>query len=193
MDVNVIGPIVVMAGLGILIVFSVWMISVAIVDLLKLYSTYKFKKDLICSLSRSDVSWAQVQTLAKCRILKPPQIIKSIEFLISEALTGRDDRLSDQIDTLEYFLDQHKNDAPFEDLPSEVRVQLIKLREVLEDTENAYLLDPLAEHLRKFNNDNIRERIKQKRWSFISIAVGVVGIFVGLIALIDFDKLILKY
>lgn len=172
------------AGMMAFLIFSGLNLLIYIVERKrKKKNTDDFQQDIISCLetSSTDLEWDQVKQIATTRDLRLDDINGCLGIVNREILTGKKPELQDQADTVSYFLDMHAREAPFEGLNSEVRVQLERIANILDDDRD--VLDPLVENLKQYNEDNILEKRKHRRRGKIGLSLTAVGLLIAALSI----------
>jgi hypothetical protein len=149
--------------------------SIAVWDLNKKLKL--FRTDFEDSVNHSQPTWGEMKEIASLRGLKESQIQRTLKEYVREIRAGRTPDLEKHLTLIKSYLDSYKNDEPFENLPSDLRIHLERLRENLNDQ---LLLEPLTVHIKELVSINSKENRKLKFYTVGSFFIGLLGIALAL-------------
>lgn len=136
-----------------------------------------FRTDFEDSLKHSQPDWAEMKEIASLRGLTQSQIQFTLKEYIREIRAGRKSELKEHIDLIKTYINNYKNDEPFEKLPSNLRIHLERLRDQL---SNQLVLEPLTVHIKELVSINNKENKKLKFYTVGGFFVGLFGIALAL-------------
>ena len=177
--------------IGVIIFVVLWvLVSVAaiagVVSVINNYGKNRaissFKSLLREAIVNSQPTWNQVRLMASTRPLTTGDISTIIRELLAEALGGYSAKLKPHIPVIESYIDEDKQDEPFEDMPQEIRIHLERIRDQLSNRPE--LLEALVNHLRDVRTENVRRTKRQALVSIVSLIVGLAGLIVGVLSII---------
>lgn len=113
----------------------------------------------------------QIEILSKEYYLNSKDIQLAARRQFKNALTSEQAK-KNKSDYFQALFEDYERDEPFEGLPSDVRLHLERVREVL-GKENDHMLQPLASQLQDLNDENVR---KHKKMWWVSVASLMIGI-----------------
>lgn len=155
-------------------VMGAWLIM-TIIDAAVAYSNQRsFRADLIKALKKGTPTWDQVCTMADSHHLVMARTVFVLKELVNAALTGRMPELDKKVRVLELLLEEHQKQLPFENLPSETRFIMERLKKLLGGNGSA--LYPLAANVAGLIKKNAPGDQRQRFYTFGGFILGLVGI-----------------
>ncbi|NAZ98706.1 hypothetical protein [Vibrio toranzoniae] len=151
-------------------------------DIFQLYSLYKaktrFEQDFIASVVYSQPTYDQIKEIAETREL--PQEISALIYrrYIREIRKGKNQDLEPHLELIEGYVREFNREQPFQDLPSDIRLYLERVRDKLDDKTT---LEALTSHIRELVALNNRENKKLKFYTIGGFFVGVLGVSLAII------------
>lgn len=142
----------------------------------------KFREDLTSAVKLTQPTWEQVLLISGTQSLSQTDVNIVLREMIRDALSGKAEGMQEHIALLESYLQSHKREEPFEDLPDDVRSHLERIKAHIPDRPE--LLDPLADQLRELKAKNIREKRRQSYINIVSLIIGIAGLIVGVYAIL---------
>jgi hypothetical protein len=132
-----------------------------------------FKSDFENAVVHNQPDWEGMRRIAQTRNLKAHQIYWTLEDYARDIKTGQNDNLSDHLDLIESYISSYKHDEPFQSLPSDMRLHLVRVRDKLGGTE---LLDPLTNQIKDLLAIHSKENKKSKFYTVAGFVTGLIGI-----------------
>ena len=173
--VTVIAMILLLSGA---IVFLAWQLMTIFVDQIKEKNHKKLKSDIETAISNGDPTWEHVKVIESTYTLLNNNSLKNNlrNILKGKVLAGTKDN-SENIKTLEEWLEKQTSDEPFEGIPSELKLPLERIRK--EAPEHQHLLEMLVAQLQEFNEKSQSEKRRKGIVSTLSLLFGIAGFLVG--------------
>lgn len=138
-----------------------------------------FQEELQKAISKEEVTWEHIKLLARHHSVTSFGIKKTLEALASRVLTDENSSDEDFLPRIQEFLRELEIEQPFQGLPDDIQLHLQRIHEKL--SENAHLLQPLAQHLKELLAERSVTQRRQRRVTYVSLAVGLGGFFVGIL------------
>lgn len=152
--------------------------SVVIVDWAKEKWKKRFRDQLTAAVVRQSLNYADLQHLAERWNQDRQAVLQSLRVLLSNAIAGEEEGLSERSDFLRQLLIEHQSREPYAELPENISLQLAALSSELQDRPDA--IPQLATSLGELYSKNQRELVRQKRLTIWGFAVGVLGLLASL-------------
>jgi hypothetical protein len=159
-------------------VFILWLLGAFIEDIFEIKQISNFSKDFKEAVIHTQPSWEEIKDIASTRMLTQATIQNIIKKHFREILTGREKDLLPFKDLIQSYIVQYNKDEPFEDLPSEIRIHLQRLREHTKDNE--HLLESLTSQIKDLLTINKKEKKHLKYYTIGGFFVGLVGFIFAL-------------
>ncbi|MBJ6958419.1 hypothetical protein JG654_19075, partial [Vibrio cholerae] len=102
----------------------------------------------------------------------------TIRRTVRDVLTGQEEELKPHLELLNSYTKEYKEVEPFENLPSDIRLPLERIREQLEDQA---LLEPLTSHIKQLVELHSKENKRQKFYTAGGFFIGLLGILLAVI------------
>ncbi|MCG3767872.1 hypothetical protein EXA23_17265 [Vibrio cincinnatiensis] len=174
--------ILVVIGVVIVGMFGGYLFNKLIDDIFQLYSLHKakasFEQDFIESVMYSQPTYNQIKEIAGTREL--PQEISVLIYrrYIREIRKGKNPDLEPHLELIEGYVREFNREQPFQDLPSDIRLYLERVRDKLDDKTT---LEALTSHIRELVALNNRENKKLKFYTVGGFFVGILGVSLAII------------
>lgn len=150
-------------------VFGVFVGYMELVQAFRSWSFRRLVRQRIASCSYEDI-----KVLAEDANQSRSQVLKSMQAAFRRAVADQAADVSRE--RIKELIAKHKGDETFAELPENIRAQLISL-EVDARVQKRTIVD-LANSMGEIYSKNRRDLKRQKRFSFLGLAVGVVGVVV---------------
>ncbi len=137
-----------------------------------------FREALKKALETKDLSLEDIQIIGRSRRVSLTSIKTSLEDLLSDAWIDSDEVTEGYVHKLKCSLRELETEEPFQGLPDEIRFHLLQIQEKMPDS--AALLQPLCRQLKAMVLERTETQRRQRWVSWISLAVGIVGLCVGI-------------
>jgi len=151
-----------------------WMLNSLVDDLIDLRLRKRFLIDLRGALETTQPGWGQVLDIGQSRGIGQRSVFVAVRSLLRDVLTGSEPTLLQHRSVLERYLESYRRAEPFEGLPSETRVHLERLQEVLGNDSLA--LEPLTIQIREMASVYRRDYIRQRIYTVWGFIVGIIGL-----------------
>lgn len=140
-----------------------------------------FREALSAALLRSDLTWDQLQQLARHHGITPFDIKRSLDALASRALTGEYGDCEDMEIRIQNALLDLEKEEPFQGLPDEIRLHLRHIQNQMNGS-GEHLLQPLAQKLKTLLVEHEQGQRRQRWVAWASFTVGLLSLGAGLFA-----------
>ncbi|EPW0993759.1 TPA: hypothetical protein ACMDRY_003623 [Vibrio cholerae] len=161
---------------------ATWFVLSVVVEVIEDYYHRKalkqFKDDLHNALKYSQPTWGAISDIAETRGLSQSEIQMTIRRTVRDVLTGQEEELKPHLELLNSYTKEYKEVEPFENLPSDIRLPLERIREQLEDQA---LLEPLTSHIKQLVELHSKENKRQKFYTAGGFFIGLLGILLAVI------------
>ena len=94
--------------------------------------------------------------------------------LLKEALTGESKELEEHKALLQGYIAKFKKEDPFEGIPAETRIHLVRLSEQL--PEKGYVLEPLTSQIREAFSIYDKDKRRQRLYAIVGLVLGVASL-----------------
>jgi hypothetical protein len=162
----------VVVGLG---SFFLWLISSITNDYAQFRARKEFQHDVVSAIPNSQPTWDEIVDMAATRNVTTAGIDEVLRRIKRDVLTGRLATLQEHRGILDAYLSKHREKAPFDGLPNDMRLHLERIREQI--ASRAELLEPLTAQIRELVRMNEKDKRHQRYYT-------VGGFFVGFVSLI---------
>lgn len=153
-------------------------VSTVLIDWAKEKWKKRFRDQLKAAVIRQSLTYADLQHLAERWNQDRQAVLQSLRVLLSEAIAGEGEGLSERVDFLRQLLIEHQSREPYAELPENISLQLAALSPALMDRPEA--VPQLATSLSDLYSKNQRELMRQKRLTVWGFVVGVLGLLASL-------------
>lgn len=141
----------------------------------------QFRKQTKGAILRGDLSYEDLLHIAERWKQDRNSILNSFRIMLSDALSGEDEALSEKAEALRSLLIEHQSREPYAELPENISIQLARIAEQGEASKAS--VNQLAASLGELYSKNQRDSLKQKRYTVWGFAVGVVGVLLAVLGL----------
>ena len=138
----------------------------------------RFREQMKAAVVRQSMNYADLQHLAERWNQDRQAVLQSLRVLLSEAIAGEDDSLSERTEFLRQLLLEHQAREPYAELPENISLQLAALRSTVSNRPDA--IPQLATSLSDLYSKNQRELARQKKLTIWGFVVGVLGLLASL-------------
>ncbi|HIF9430206.1 TPA: hypothetical protein ACX6R9_002142 [Photobacterium damselae] len=152
-----------------------------LIDSVKTNWRKRFQQQLRKGIINKKLSYNDLQHLAERWSQDRKRILFSLRIILSDAMSGEDENLKDEVDEIKSLLNEHKNKEPFAELPENISLQLSQLEKYLPNNKDSIL--QLAASLSELYETNQYDLSKQKKLTIWGFVLGVLGLLVGVIGL----------
>lgn len=142
----------------------------------------RFRQQIKSGITGGSLTYDDMQHIAECWSQDRKAILFSLRVMLSEAVSGEDEKLVASIEKLRELIKEHQEIEPFAELPENVSLQLSNLQKSIDDSESEKI-GQLAASLGVLYTSNQNELSKQKRFTLWGFIVGILGFVVGLVSL----------
>jgi hypothetical protein len=169
---------------GVMIVGMIggWVFNKFLDDIVSLYFLHKskksFEKDFIASVLHSQPSYEQMKEIAGTRSLTQELTLTIYCRHIREIRSGRNPELEPHLELIESYVKAFQKEQPFQDLPSDIRLHLERVRDQMDEKVT---LVALTSHIRDLVNINNKENKKLKFYTVGGFFIGVLGISLAMV------------
>lgn len=174
----------VITGTAPLIVGAVIGIVVGIVPILKdtAESNWKkqFRKQVRLGIIKNHLTYEDMQHIAERWSQDRKSILFSLRIMHSEAISGEDEELAKNIDSIRDLMNKHQNQEPYSELPENISIQLNGLNSKPENKEH---VSQLASSLSELYLSNQQKHSRQVKFTYWGAIAGVIGVFIGVAGL----------
>ena len=157
-----------------LVVWLLWMLNSLVDDLIEIRLRKRFLVDLRGALKATQPQWTQVLDIGQSRGVGQRSVFVAVRALLRDVLTGSEPTLLQHRAVLESYLESYRKAEPFEGLPSETRVHLERLQEVL--GSGSLALEPLTIQIREMASVHTRDYVRQRIYTVWGFIIGIVGL-----------------
>lgn len=153
--------------------FLAWFLSSVLGEIFEIKEISNFSKDFKDTVKHSNPTWEDIKDIASSRGLTQSKIQYTIRKYHREIMAGREDELSPHKELIKSYINQYKNDEPFEGLPNEIRIHLERLRDQINGSN--HLLEPLTSQIKDLLTMNEKEQRHQKYYTIGGFFIGLAG------------------
>ncbi|WP_373017592.1 hypothetical protein [Thiomicrorhabdus sp.] len=147
----------------------------AIIERIKLEKRRKkFAQELTRLFGKINLDRTQIEVLSKEFSLSSKDVQLALRWAFKEELSSNQP-VFEKVEYLQSIFQDYERDEPFEGLPSDVRLHLERLRELI-GKDSDHMLQPLASKLQELNDENVKKNLKLKRQSVVSLMIGVTSL-----------------
>ncbi len=139
-----------------------------------------FRGELQQAISNEKATWERVKVLARRHSVTTYGIKNALDALVSQRLVDTNDSDEDVLNRTQELLRELETEEPFQGLPDDIQLHLQHIHEKLAD--NAHLLQPFARNLKDLLTERSVAQRRQRRVNYLSLAVGIVGLCVGILS-----------
>lgn len=154
-------------------VFFAWFLGSVLGEIFEMNEISNFSKDFKDTVKHSSPTWEDIKEIASSRGLTQSKIQHTIRRYHREIMAGREKDLSPHKELIKGYINQYKNDEPFEGLPNEIRIHLERLRDQING--NNHLLEPLTSQIKDLLTMNKKEQRHQKYYTIGGFFIGLAG------------------
>ncbi|MGS4907424.1 hypothetical protein ACVDHI_04555 [Aeromonas sp. 25-248] len=158
--------------IGVSAIFAWFLVSI-LGEIFETIALSDFSKDFKDTVKHSTPTWDDIKEIASSRGLTQSKIQNTIRKYHREIMAGREVDLSPHKELIKGYINQYKNDEPFEGLPSEIRIHLERLRD--QTNGNNHLLEPLTSQIKDLLTINEKEKRHQKYYTIGGFFIGLAG------------------
>lgn len=134
----------------------------------------QLKKDIISATNYNQPSYEQLLDIADVSGADKALTYDLCREIMKDILINKDHELSQHHIVVEGYIKKHREVEPFEGMPSETRIHLERLSEVLADKD--YSLEPLTMQIKKLITIYEKENKAQKMYTMWSFFLGLIAI-----------------
>jgi hypothetical protein len=138
----------------------------------------RFREQLKAAVILQSMGYADLQHLAERWNQDRQAVLHSLRMLLSEAIAGEGNSLSERADFLRRLLLEHQAREPYAELPQNISLQLAALQNFSTDRPDA--IPQLATSLSDLYSKNQRDLARQKKLTVWGFVVGVLGLLASL-------------
>lgn len=139
----------------------------------------QFRRQLTEGIANGNLKYPDIQHIAERWSQDRKAVLLSLRVLLSQAVSGDEDKLREHSDALRQLLHEHEQAEPFAELPENVSLQLSALSSAEGNisTQAAQLANSLSE-LYASHHKKLRIQTMLAVWS---VVFGIAGIIVGIV------------
>ena len=166
-----------LAFFGIALWFIGWMLTQIFEDWISIRDQRDLLNDIRDALISKEIDWEGVKIIAASRVVEGNKLTRVLRKLYRESITGRDQELASKSAVLSGFIQQRNKEEPFEGLPSDIRVNLERVRDHI--SEDVALLEPTADQIQQLIDIEKVARRRDRVVAVVSLIVGVLGLSIA--------------
>lgn len=166
-----------LAFFGIALWFIGWMLTQIFEDWISIRDQRDLFNDIRDALISKEIDWEGVKIIAASRVVEGNKLTRVLRKLYRESITGRDQELASKSAVLSGFIQQRNKEEPFEGLPSDIRVNLERVRDHI--SEDVALLEPTADQIQQLIDIEKVARRRDRVVAVVSLIVGVLGLSIA--------------
>lgn len=154
-----------------------WLLTMLLKHVHEFVLKSRFEKSFRQAVKNHQPSWEEIKALAMAHQLSPTIAMPVIRKVYCTILTDEApsaNSLAAKKELIWDYMVQYQKDEPFEDIPSEIRIHLIRLRDQLHGHE--HLLTPLTDKLKELLAVKNWENFRLKFFTVGGFMVGIVGL-----------------
>lgn len=163
-----------LALIGIALWFIGWMLTQIFEDWISIRDQRDLFNDIRDALISKEIDWEGVKIIAASRVVEGNKLTRVLRKLYRESITGRDQELASKSAVLSGLIQQRNKEEPFEGLPSDIRVNLERVRDHI--SEDVALLEPTADQIKQLIDIEKVARRRDRVVAVFSLIVGVLGL-----------------
>lgn len=136
----------------------------------------QFKKQVRLGIIKNHLTYEDMQHIAERWFQDRKSILFSLRIMHSEAISGEDEDLAKNIDSIRELMDKHQNQEPYSELPENISIQLNSLNSKEETKEQ---VSQLASSLSELYLSNQQKHSRQVKFTYWGAVAGGIGVFIG--------------
>lgn len=159
------------------------MIGVALIlkDSAESHWKKRFKEQVQKGISTGNLKSEDMPHLHERWMQDRQSVLYSLRIMLSDSISGEDDKLKDKSDILRKLIARHEEIEPYSELPENISIQLKALNE--DNGVSDKVVKQLATSLTDLYSSNNDELSKQKKYTFWGFLVGILGVLISLSSL----------
>ena len=135
----------------------------------------KFLKQAREILANNNVTYDQIHAVSESWHIERERLLLLLKTLLGEALAGK----TGKPDLISKLIEEHKSRTPFSELPENISLQLTALSSAYPNAKPH--ISQLAGSLSDLYSKNQSEIQKQKKITYFSLVVGVIGLIASIV------------
>lgn len=140
----------------------------------------QFRKQVRLGIIKSHLTYEDMQHIAERWSQDRKSILFSLRIMHSEAISGEDEDLAKNIDSIRELIDKHQNQEPYSELPENISIQLNSLNS---KEETKVQVSQLASSLSELYLSNQQKHSRQVKFTYWGAIAGGIGVFIGVAGL----------
>lgn len=141
----------------------------------------QFRKQIRLGVIKSSLSYEDMMHIAERWGQDRKAILFSLRIMHSEAVSGEDADLCQNIQTIRELIKSHQHQEPYAELPENIGIQLSTISH--QTPESTTQISQLASSLSELYSSNQLKLNRQVKLTYLGSIAGVIGILIGLAGL----------